>query len=170
MCVCIFFFNLAVPDLSCSMWDLFSLPGIEPRPLALRVWSLNHWITREIPMQYFLKIKTNAKKKRKKIYDKTSIENNVDFLKYCIRIFILITKLFGAPWKFVPKESEFLGPLALSCPHPGVVSTGLGGESQRGLPAPTSYVPSLTQGPEFGVIITLVKKRRPYQVKFWHSF
>ena len=29
--------------------------------------------------------------------NKTSIENNVDFLKYCIKTFILITKLFGAP-------------------------------------------------------------------------
>lgn len=26
--------------------------------------------------------------KKEKIYDKTSIGNNVDFLKYCIRIFI----------------------------------------------------------------------------------
>lgn len=86
--------------------------------------------------------------------NKTSIENNVDFLKYCIKTFILITKLFGAPWKYVPKESEFLSPLTLSCPHPWVVSTGLGGESQRELPVPTSYVPSFNQGPEFGLTVT----------------
>ena len=24
-------------------------PGIEPMPLALAVWSLNHWATREVP-------------------------------------------------------------------------------------------------------------------------
>ena len=91
--------------------------------------------------------------------NKTSIENNVDFLKYCIKTFILITKFFGAPWKYVPKESEFLSPLALFCPHPGVVSTGLGGESQRELPVPTSYVPSLNQGPEFGLTVTLWKRK-----------
>ena len=31
--------------------------------------------------------------------NKTSIQNNVDFLKYCINIFILITEFFGAPLK-----------------------------------------------------------------------
>ena len=98
--------------------------------------------------------------KKKKIYDKQNdMENNVDFLKYCIKIFILIIKLYGAPWKFVPKESEALSPLALSCPSPGVVSTRLGGESQRELPVPTSYVPSLSQGPEFDLTVTLWKRK-----------
>ena len=36
--------------LSCGMWDLVPLPGIEPGPSALEVWSLNHWTTREVPM------------------------------------------------------------------------------------------------------------------------
>ena len=25
-------------------------PGIEPMPPALEVWILNHWITREVPL------------------------------------------------------------------------------------------------------------------------
>ena len=33
----------------CSTWDLVPLPGTEPRPPALRVWSLSHWIIREVP-------------------------------------------------------------------------------------------------------------------------
>ena len=34
---------------SCSMWDLVPQLGIEPRPFALVVQSLNHWIPREVP-------------------------------------------------------------------------------------------------------------------------
>ena len=29
------------------MWD--PQPGIEPMPPAVEAWSLNHWITREVP-------------------------------------------------------------------------------------------------------------------------
>ena len=43
-----FFFFFGCTGLSYSMWDLFPWPGIEPRPPALRAWSLSHWITREI--------------------------------------------------------------------------------------------------------------------------
>ena len=39
---------LAVPGLCCGMWDQVPLPGIEPRPPALGVWSLSHWTPREI--------------------------------------------------------------------------------------------------------------------------
>ena len=35
-------------DLSCSMWDLVSWPGIESRPPVLGVWNLSHWSTREV--------------------------------------------------------------------------------------------------------------------------
>ena len=31
------------------MWDLVPWPGIEPRPLALRVQSLTHWTTSKVP-------------------------------------------------------------------------------------------------------------------------
>ena len=41
------FFNLAVPDLSCSMWDLVSWLRIKLRPPALEVQSLIHWTTRK---------------------------------------------------------------------------------------------------------------------------
>ena len=37
----------AVPSLSC-MWSLVPWPGIEPRPLAFRYLSLNHWTAREV--------------------------------------------------------------------------------------------------------------------------
>ena len=29
-------------------------PGIPPTPPALEAWSLNHWSTREVPIQYIL--------------------------------------------------------------------------------------------------------------------
>ena len=35
--------------LSCGIWDLVPRPGIEPRPPALRTWSLNHWTIRKNP-------------------------------------------------------------------------------------------------------------------------
>ena len=34
---------------SCSMWDLVPWPLMEPGPLALVLWSLSHWTTREVP-------------------------------------------------------------------------------------------------------------------------
>ena len=34
---------------SCGMWDLVPQLGIEPRPFALGVQSLDHWIPREVP-------------------------------------------------------------------------------------------------------------------------
>ena len=40
---------LAVPDFSCSMWDLVLCLGIEPWPPALGAQSLSHWTTREVP-------------------------------------------------------------------------------------------------------------------------
>ena len=40
---------MALLSLSCGMWDLVLWPGIEPGPPALGVWSLSHWITREVP-------------------------------------------------------------------------------------------------------------------------
>ena len=39
----------ALKIFSCSMWNLVSWPGIEPRPPALGVLSLSHWTTREVP-------------------------------------------------------------------------------------------------------------------------
>ena len=30
-------------------------PGIDPAPPALQAWSLNHWITREVPRAEFLR-------------------------------------------------------------------------------------------------------------------
>ena len=49
---------LAVPGLSCgtrilhySMQDLVPWPGVEPGLPALTMQSLDHWITREIPME-----------------------------------------------------------------------------------------------------------------------
>ena len=47
---------MAAPGLSCSMWGLVPQPRIEPRPSALRVWSLSHWTTREVPRFYLFKV------------------------------------------------------------------------------------------------------------------
>ena len=33
---------------ACRM--LVPLPGVEPGPLAVKVWSPNHWTTRELPV------------------------------------------------------------------------------------------------------------------------
>ena len=37
----------------CGMWVLVFQPGIEPGPPVLRVWSLSHWTTREVPGPFF---------------------------------------------------------------------------------------------------------------------
>ena len=44
-CAYIFFFFFFW---RCSMQDLSSQPGIEPRPPALEVQNLNHWNAREV--------------------------------------------------------------------------------------------------------------------------
>ena len=33
----------------CSMWDIVPRSGLEPRSPPLGVWSLSHWITKEVP-------------------------------------------------------------------------------------------------------------------------
>ena len=42
------FIYLDTPDLSCSMCDLVSWPGIEPGPPDLEAWSLSHWTARKV--------------------------------------------------------------------------------------------------------------------------
>ena len=44
-----FFIYLDVPGLSCSMWNLVPLPGIEPWPPALGTQRLGYWTIRDIP-------------------------------------------------------------------------------------------------------------------------
>ena len=41
-------FSCGMRTLSCGMWDLVPWPGIEPRPPALGVQSLSHWIARKV--------------------------------------------------------------------------------------------------------------------------
>ena len=41
-------FHLATPY--GGMWDLSSCPGVEPTPPGVKVRSLNHWTTMEIPV------------------------------------------------------------------------------------------------------------------------
>ena len=43
-----FVFYLAVPGLSCSMWDLILSPGFEPGSCALGARSLSNWFTRDV--------------------------------------------------------------------------------------------------------------------------
>ena len=38
--------HCGVQTLSCGMWDLVPVAGIEPRPPALEAWSLSHWTTK----------------------------------------------------------------------------------------------------------------------------
>ena len=40
---------MAVPDLSCGMWDLIPRPEIEPRSPALGARNFSHWTTGEVP-------------------------------------------------------------------------------------------------------------------------
>ena len=49
-----FFIYLAMPGLSCGMWELVAWPGIEPEPSAFRAQNLSRWSTREVPglLQY----------------------------------------------------------------------------------------------------------------------
>ena len=49
----ILFIYLAMPGLSCGMWNLVPWPGIKPCPASLGAWTLNHRITREVPQLLF---------------------------------------------------------------------------------------------------------------------
>ena len=49
------FIHLAALGLRNSTWDLFSRPGVKPRPPALGEQSLNHWTTREVPCVTYFK-------------------------------------------------------------------------------------------------------------------
>ena len=44
-------FTCSIWTLSCGMWDPVPWSGIESSSPALGVWSLSHWITREVPVQ-----------------------------------------------------------------------------------------------------------------------
>ena len=48
-------FSCGRRTLGCSTWDLVPLTGSNLGPLpALGVWSLGHWTTRQIPLNFFL--------------------------------------------------------------------------------------------------------------------
>ena len=42
------------------MWDLVPWSGIKPGPPALKIWSISHWTTREVPEFYFKSIKFSS--------------------------------------------------------------------------------------------------------------
>ena len=46
-------FSWSIWTLSCNMWDLVPWSGIEPRPPALKAWSLSHMKTREVSVLNF---------------------------------------------------------------------------------------------------------------------
>lgn len=46
---------LFVFSLTVRLWDLNSLTGVGPQPLALRVHSPNQWVAREFPQNYYIK-------------------------------------------------------------------------------------------------------------------
>ena len=47
---------MAALGLSWGMWDLIPQLGIEPGPPALRMQSLSHWATREVPKLIYSKL------------------------------------------------------------------------------------------------------------------
>ena len=51
-------FSCRMWTLSCGMWDLVPWPEIRPSHPTLEVWSLNHWIMREVPYFIYLFIFT----------------------------------------------------------------------------------------------------------------
>ena len=64
-----------------SKWVLVSQPEIEPIPPALKIWSLNHWGTREL--SYFIYSKSGNKSLHPILY------KNVDFLDIKLRLCFL---------------------------------------------------------------------------------
>ena len=51
-----FFFFLGGGGLCCKVCGILAAQlGIEPMPLAVEAWSLNHWTIREAPMSKVLK-------------------------------------------------------------------------------------------------------------------
>ena len=51
MCIFIYLFmHMAVPGLSCGMWDLVPQLGIQYGPPDLGIWRLSHWTTRKVPI------------------------------------------------------------------------------------------------------------------------
>ena len=57
----IVFFSLGLRCVSCGI--VFPQPETEPRPSAVKVWSCNHWTTREFPVRCcFLMASKNNKK------------------------------------------------------------------------------------------------------------
>ena len=53
----LFLMYLAALGLSCSLWCVVPLPGIEPGPSALGVQSLSHWTTRDVPWSFLIRPK-----------------------------------------------------------------------------------------------------------------
>ena len=47
-------FSCGIWTLSCPMWGLVPWLGIEPGPVALAIWSLSHWTTREVLKRSYL--------------------------------------------------------------------------------------------------------------------
>ena len=45
-----YLFILAVPGLSCGLWDLVPLPGIKHGSPTLGAGSPSHWTTKEVPV------------------------------------------------------------------------------------------------------------------------
>ena len=57
-----FFFPLAMPSLSCGMWDLVPWPRIEPGAPTLGRWSFSQWINKEAPARWILNHWTSREK------------------------------------------------------------------------------------------------------------
>ena len=64
------------------MWLLVPRPELKPPPLALKAWSLNYWIDREVLKESFI-YSTN------KMIDKGTKKENVNLKKAEVTILLL---------------------------------------------------------------------------------
>ena len=72
----VFFFFFSWPC-HVAFRTLVLQPGIKPRPLAVRLWSPNHWTTRKFPWFLFKSSNGAKKKKKKKKSPRASVQKSL---------------------------------------------------------------------------------------------
>ena len=100
------------------MEDLVLWPGIKPRHLHWKVWSLSHWTTREVPGGSFLKRKLTVKPFLKQASSDlhwlccyhTRWRWTLSFLFYFILFFLTWTLSLG-----LAEEAAFLSDVSMGC-------------------------------------------------------
>ena len=88
------------------MWDLVPWPGIEPGPLALVAWSLNHCATREVPGIVFLMLVSLCSLL---VYRHTTdFESFSCILQSCWTHLLVLEVVLWIPWDFLHRQSYYL--------------------------------------------------------------